>query len=86
MADPDLELRRGTGFFEMLKQNRFANIACPAGFSSFYVFSLFYFSFFFANVRRGSSLDPPLKTLDAANTVVVITSIPNKEHSFTGPS
>ena len=46
VADPDLELRGGAGFFEMLKQNWFANIACPASFSSFSVFSLFYFIFF----------------------------------------
>ena len=39
----------GPGFFEMLKQNWFANIACPAGFSSFCVFSLFYFIFFCQN-------------------------------------
>ena len=44
MADPDLELRGQAGFFEMLKQNWFANIACFAGFSSFGVFSVFYLS------------------------------------------
>ena len=30
----------GVGFFEVLKQNWFANIACPAGFSSFLTFFL----------------------------------------------
>ena len=39
----------------MLKQNGFTNIACPAGFSSFCVFSLF---FFFAKIRGGPGPSP----------------------------
>ena len=35
----------------MLKQNWFANIACPSGFSSYSVFSLFYLFIVFAKVR-----------------------------------
>ena len=37
----------------MLKQNWFASIACPAGFSSFCVFSLFYLFIFFAKITGG---------------------------------
>ena len=67
MADPDLELRGRGGSFDMLKQNWFANIACSAGFSSFCIFSLFFYYFFFAKIRgqgpgppRAPPLDPPL--------------------------
>ena len=43
-------------FFEMLKQNWFANIACPAGFSSFCDFH--YFIFVFQN-KGGGGAGPP---------------------------
>ena len=52
VAVPDLELRGRGGSFDMLKQNWFANIAYPASFSSFCVFSLFHF-IFFAKIRGG---------------------------------
>ena len=55
----------------MLKQHWFANIACPAGFSSFCVFSLFYF--FSVKIRWGPGPSPrsataPIK--DRSNGVV----------------
>ena len=42
----------------MLKQNWFANIACPSGFFSFCVFLLFYCFFFFAKIREGGPGPP----------------------------
>ena len=52
----------GPVFFKMLNQNWFANIACPAGFSSFYAFSLFYFIFCQnKGGPRAPPLDPPLQ-------------------------
>ena len=43
----------------MLKQNRFGNIACPAGFSSLCAFFIILFYFFCQNKGRGG---PPLQT------------------------
>ena len=65
----EIEPTKGGGgsFFEMLKQNLFANIACPASFSSFCVFSLFYLILFFRQnkIRRGRApaLDPSLSEM-----------------------
>ena len=78
VPDPDLELRGGwPGFFEILKQNWFANIACPAGLVLLSTF-FHYFIIFFAKIRQGRRPPGPSpRSTSGANSQNVSFVIPS---------